>query len=101
MKSKNLPKFLKPYFWSVNFSDLSFSNDKDYIIHQVLSFGDLKAIKWLFRAYSKATIKKSFLNRPTKIYRPQTFNFVKNFLLDLNKNININKYVINTPRGIR
>lgn len=97
---KKLPKFLKGYFWSVDFDKLDLEKDKNYVIHQILSFGDLKAIKWLFRNYKRQEIIKSFLQRPTKIYRPATFNFVK-LLLDLNKPLNPRRYVINIPRDIR
>ena len=101
-KNKRLPRFLKAYFWSVKFDELDLDKDKDYIIHQILAYGDLKAIKWLFKVYNKKEIKNSFLKKPSKIYRPQTFNFVKNILLGLEKkSLVFNKYVINTPRDIR
>jgi len=102
MKSKKLPKFLQGYFWSVKLEDLDIDKDGDYIIHQILSFGDLESTKWLFRTYGKKYIKKSFINKPTKIYRPQTFNWAKNILLGLsNKQLDFRKYVINTPRSLR
>lgn len=102
MKLQKLPTFLKGYFWSVNFNELNLEKDKDYIIHQILSFGDLEAISWLFKIYGKESVKKSFLRKPTKIYRAPTFNFVKNILLGLeNKHLNLNQYVINTPRYTR
>ena len=101
-KSNKLPKFLKAYFWSVKFNELELDKDKDYIIHQILAFGDLKAIRWLLKVYGKKNIKDSFLKKPTKTYRIQTFNFVKNILLDLKgKRPSANQYVINTPRNIR
>jgi len=97
-----LPIFLKSYFWSVDFKKLNINKDKEYIIHQILCFGDLKAIKWLFGFYGEITIKRFFTNTPVKIYRASTFNWVKNVLLGLeNKNLNINRYVINTPRITR
>ena len=99
---KKLPEFLKGYFWSVKFSELDVNKDRDYIIHQILSFGDLSAIRWLFRTYGKKIIKNSFIKKSSKIYRPQTFNWVTKTILDLkNKNLNPNQYVINTPRNIR
>jgi hypothetical protein len=101
MKNKKLPKFLKGCFWSVNFKELDVDKDKDYIIHQIFAFGDLEAIKWLFKTYGRETIRKVFIKKPAKIYRPQTFNWLK-IILDLEKKrLNLNKYVINTPRDIR
>jgi len=102
VKTKKLPEFLKMYFWSVDFSQLDADRDKDYIIHQILALGDLKAIKWLVKFYGKETIKKTFLKKPAKIYRPSTFNFIKNIFLNLQKTkFNLRRYVINTPRDIR
>lgn len=102
LQNKRLPKSLKCYFWSVNLEELNVNRDRDYIIHQVFAYGSLSAIKWLFKTYDKATIKNSFLKKPAKIYRPQTFNWVKNVLLGLEKKrLNIGQYVINTPRDIR
>lgn len=102
MRNKKLPKFLKAYFWSVKFDELDVDKDKDYIIHQILCYGDLEAIKWLFKIYGKSAIRKSFLNRPAKIYRPQTYNWTKSILLGLgDKKLDLNKYVINTPRSLR
>lgn len=98
---KKLPKFLKNYFWSVDFDDLDFIKDRNYIIHQILSFGGLKAIRWLFKTYGGKAIKNSFIKKPTKIYQPPIFNFIKILLGLENKKLNFNRYVINTPRDIR
>lgn len=101
IKKQKLPKSLKGYFWSVNFKEVDIIKDKDYIIHQILSFGNLKSIRWLFKIYGYRVIKNSFLRRPTKIYQPPIFNFIK-IILDLeNKQLNLNQYVINTPRNVR
>lgn len=99
---KKLPKFLRGYFWSVKFDELDIVKDKDYIIHQVLCFGDLEAIKWLYQIYGEKNIKESFVKKPVKIYRAQTFNWLKNSLLGFNKKpLDFRKYVINTPRITR
>lgn len=96
-----LPKRLKPIFWSANFDSLDFEKDAYYIIHQILVYGDIEEIKWLFKNYSKRKIieifKKSF-----KDYRPARFYFVKNILLGLESfPLEEKNYVKNTPRLIR
>jgi CRISPR/Cas system CSM-associated protein Csm2 small subunit len=102
MKSKKLPKFLKGYFWFTNFDRLDLDKDKEDIIHQILSIGSLEAVRWLFNTYGRNTIRKVFLEKPAKTYRPETFNWAKNILLDLEKKkLNLNQYVINTSRYIR
>ena len=102
MKNKKLPRFLQGYFWFTDFNKLDLVKNKEDIIHQILSTGNLEAIKWLFSIYGRNEIQKSFLEKPAKIYRPETFNWVKNVLFDLeNFKLNLNQYVINRPRYIR
>lgn len=99
---KKVPQFLQPVIWSVKIAELDIQKDKILIINQVLAFGGLKELKWLFKTYSSRTIKKVFLEHPIKTYRPAAFNFVKEILLNLEKKALVKeKYVINTPRLIR
>jgi hypothetical protein len=101
-KNHNLPRWLQGYFWFTDFNKLDLIKNKNDIIHQILSIGSLRAIEWLFDVYGKDAIQKAFLEKPAKIYRPETFNWAKNILFDLEKKkLNLNQYVINTPRDIR
>ena len=96
------PKTLQAYLWSVDTNDLNLQQDKSYIIHKLFAYGGIPLWRWLFEKYSFQTILDVFLNKPAKIYRPETFNFVKNILLELDKkNLVKEYYVINTPRIIR
>lgn len=93
--SKNeIPESFQGILWSVNVKNLDLRKDKVYIIHQVLMYGTLRQIKWLFRVYGKETIRKVFLKDPQRIYNPPAFFFSKNFILGL-KNIPLSekKYV--------
>lgn len=85
-----IPKKFQSYLWSVDVKNLDLEKDKDYIIHQILSYGDLEAIKWLFKVYGKKTIKEVFLKHPYKVYSDAHLCFVKNLLLGL-KNIPVKK----------
>ena len=97
-----MPKQLQPFLWSVKVGDLDLEKDKINIINQILAYGGLAEWKWLLKTYSAKSIKDVFINHPIKTYRPPTFNFVKNFLLDLKDNPLVGeRYVINTPRIIR
>jgi hypothetical protein len=99
VKNKRLPRWLRGYFWFTDFNKLDLIKDERDIIHQILSTGNLQAVKWLFDVYGKKAIQRAFLEKPAKIYRPETFNWAKNILLDLNNQyLNLNRYVINTPR---
>jgi len=102
MKNKKVPSFLQGILWSVDVNDLDLKEDKIYIINQILAYGGFDEWKWLFKTYPLKMIKRVFLNHPIKTYRPSTFNFLKNILLDLKKiNLPKERYVINTPRIIR
>lgn len=82
---KFIPLELQPILWSKNVKDLDLEKDKNYIIHQILSYGNLKQIRWLFKVYKREEIKKVFIGFPKKVYLPAVFYFIKNFVLDLRK----------------
>lgn len=97
-----VPPKLQSVLWSTDVNLLDIEKDKGYIIHQVLIYGTLKEIKWLFRTYSKKEIIEVFVKRPSKIYPKEVFYFVKNFILSL-KNINLSeeKYVTSISGSVR
>lgn len=88
-----LSKNLQSVLWSVKIDDLDIKKDKVYIIHQILAFGNLKQLQWLFNNYSKQEIRKIFLEQPMRIYRPSAFNFIKEIFLEIKKYLNEQKYV--------
>jgi hypothetical protein len=93
---------LQPILWSKNVKKLDLEKDKIYIIHQILSYGNLNQIKWLFRVYSKKEIRKIFVTFPKKIYHPAIFYFVKNFVLNLkNEKLDEKKYLKTSLRNIK
>lgn len=89
-----IPQRWQGILWSCNVKKLDWQEDKNYIIHQVLMYGDLKDIALLFKIYSKKEIKEVFTKKPTKIYSPQIFNFIKKIILNIkDKTITPEKYV--------
>ena len=96
-----IPTSLQPVLWSQNVSTLDIEKDKPYIIHQVLNFGDMEHIRWLKKVYPMSDLNDTFINKPMKIYYPSTLNFVKNYLLTLEKHhIDESKYLKSSPRNI-
>ncbi len=91
---KEIPKFLQPILWSANIKNLEQERDKNYIIHQVLLYGDFSDIRWLFKIYFLKNIRGVFLSSPKKIYPKPLFKLIKNFVLDL-KSVNLDeeKYI--------
>lgn len=80
---RKLPSSFVPFLWSKSFKALNKEEDKIYIIHQILSYGDLKEVRQLFSFYERKEIKKAFIECPKKIYQPAVFYFIKNFILNL------------------
>lgn len=83
MKRKTIPQKLQAILWSTDVNRLDLEQDKNYIIHQVLIYGTLAEIRWLFQTYSKSQVIKVFLKRPAKLYPLRIYSFVKNYLLGL------------------
>lgn len=94
MRKAKIPKSLQGVLWSANVKNLDPERDKEYIIHQVLMYGTLEHVRWLFGIYNSATIRKVFVTNPRAIYTPPIFHFIKNILLGLeNKHLNQKRYV--------
>lgn len=101
VSTKKLPGSLQGVLWSRDIKNLDLEKDKVYIIHQVLSFGNLEQIKWLFKVYGLKQIQKIFLEHPKKVYTAAMFNFIKNFILNLkDQKLDKRKYVKTLPRII-
>ena len=89
---KEVPKRFQPLFWSCDINKLDLDENKSYIIHQLLRFGTLKDISWLFKTYGKKLVTEIFVNKPNKNYYKIEYYFVKNYLLGL-KNLPLNEDV--------
>ena len=78
--------------WSKKKSKLS-GEDEAYMINQVLMYGSLEEIKDLISKEGIGRVRKVFISRPTKIYTKPAFNFVKNFILKIDRDLDQSKYV--------
>lgn len=91
---RKIPGNFQGILWSRKVRELDLEKDKNYIIHQVLAYGNLEQVKWLFTVFPKKEIVQIFVKSPRKNYSPPAFNFVKNYLLGLkDKKINPEAYV--------
>jgi hypothetical protein len=79
--------------WSVKIEHLDPNKDKIYIINQILAFGGMEELAWLFNQYSLREIRNVFINHSIKTYRKASFNFVKNILLEIKRPLKSKKYV--------
>lgn len=99
---KKVPAWLQPILWSVKVNHLNLKKDQAYIINQILVYGGLKELKWLFKTYPLTTLKNVFVKRPTKVYTKSSFNFAKEILLGLGDlKLDPFRYDRDLPRVIR
>ncbi|MBC7251249.1 MAG: hypothetical protein H5T62_13295 [Anaerolineae bacterium] len=63
-----LPEFLRPLFWEVDFDRLRIQGHERYIIERVLEYGDDQAIRWLYHAFGPQSIA-DVVRRSRKISR--------------------------------
>jgi len=56
-KCKKLPKFIQSLLWFSDINKIDMEEDYERIILNVLNYGDLEAMHWLFECYSKNIIK--------------------------------------------
>lgn len=70
---KRLPKFLKEYFWDVDFNKLDFVERKIYILKRILEYGDEKAVAWMWKNFKKQEIRQSLTG--FRSYSQKSANF--------------------------
>jgi len=90
---KSASSSLQAILWSKKLSKLNLKKDKVYIIHQILAYGSLKDLAWLFKTFPKKEIIELFRRYPQKIYTKSQFNFAKNILLNLKTTLDEKKYL--------
>ena len=67
-----LPDFLKPFFWEINFADLRLPERQFYVIERLLEYGDDQAIRWVKTTFSRDTI--SYVVRNSRCISRNTAN---------------------------
>jgi len=89
-KNMELPEFLRPYFWDVEFKELKIKKHASFIIKRVLDRGNLHDIRWLLKTYPKHAIEKVVmetkdLSRPTGNFWADIFDLDKSKVRCLQK----------------
>ncbi len=99
--TEKIPQKLQSVLWSTDVRLLDKERDKNYVIHQILSYGRLEDIRWLLQTYTKKNIKNVFTHVPYKDYAAARFYFIKNYLLNLKRQLlDEMLYVKNIPRRL-
>jgi hypothetical protein len=89
------PSSLQGILWSKDIKNIDYYEDRNYIINQILAYGDMDEIKWLLKTYPIDEIKDIFKNYPARIYTRPVFLFIKEFVLEIKKKLNEDDYVKN------
>lgn len=79
--------------WSKSVDKLDKVQDKEYIVNQVLMYGNLEEIKDLKESYGTDEIRKIFIEKPSQIYTKPAFNLIKNFILKIDANLDSGRYI--------
>ena len=66
---------LQNVLWSYNIKDLDLNEDRQYIIAQVLNYGDWADLKLLYKLYSEEDIKKVVKNPKRGVWFKKALNF--------------------------
>lgn len=53
---KTLPRYLKRYFWEVDFAQVQLPEREFYVIERLLEHGDDRAIRWLKQTFTPEAI---------------------------------------------
>jgi hypothetical protein len=69
-------------------------------LHQVFAYGDIGHIIKLRDSLIASNAKDIFVSNPQKVYTKSRFNFIKNFILYINEDLDADKYYKDTPRDI-
>ena len=76
----NIPKFLQSSLWSYSINSLDTKSDAEYIITQILNYGDWKGVKWLNKIYGTEKIK-TFVEHPLRgVWFERVLNFWEQML---------------------
>lgn len=55
---KDLPDYVKKYFWGDDLSELDWQKHEDYVAKTLLERGDIREVKWLLSRLGKRELKR-------------------------------------------
>ncbi len=84
-----LPKFLKEFFWDVDFQTINLKEHRTYILKRILDIGDLRSIKWILKRFKleeiKLIVEKHRISPLSANYWALIFNVDKKNIICLQK----------------
>lgn len=87
---KNLPSFLKRYFWDVDFEQIDVKKQSKDIIGRILEYGDEQATRWMKKKFATQEIvdvlsRYRFVSPKSANYWALVFNLPREQILCLQK----------------
>ncbi|MBI2502559.1 MAG: hypothetical protein HYW07_04925 [Candidatus Latescibacteria bacterium] len=82
LKTRKIPRSLKPLFWDYDLRELSWPADQDLVTSRILASGDWQAITWLRRQVTSCQLRHWLLERQGRGLDPQRLRFWE-LILDL------------------
>lgn len=70
-----IPKFVRPFLWSYDISQVDSDKEKKRIITNILNFGTKEATDWLFSKFEKEDICKALENPFPGEWNKKSINF--------------------------
>jgi len=80
----------KRLLWSVNSEKIDIDQDRIYIIHQVLAWGEPEDLRLLFKIYGNEEVRSVFIKHPKRVYTYPALRFVE---ILLEAKVDCSKYV--------
>jgi hypothetical protein len=77
---KEMPQSAKNCLWSYDIDKLNLEINKGKIIFNILNFGNMEAVKWLFNTYKKQEIVKVAVSTSETEWSKKSLNYWKNIL---------------------
>ena len=87
--NKSIPKFIKGFLWSYDIEKLDLERDFKRIATNILIYGDMNAVCWLFNTFNYEQIKKIVLDPLKGDWDPKSLSFWSGYF-----NVAFNKKVI-------
>ncbi|MCD6265408.1 MAG: hypothetical protein J7K02_05495 [Deltaproteobacteria bacterium] len=75
IKPGTIPDHILRCFWSYDLTELDLDRHKNFIITQVLNYGDWQGVKWLYENYSEDDLKQVIKEPRRGLWFKRALNF--------------------------
>lgn len=94
------PRFLKQYFWDIDFEKFNPKKHPRYTIERLLEYGNEDAVRWMFKNFDKKAIKEALMKSRQLTKRSANFWAIFFGIKDKEKVLCLNKHFRKIYRAI-